>query len=330
MGKKSKASRNKVTVAGAAAAAATAATATATATATVATTAACTAETVETRNTARRGQFPRSTFAIKAESFFLKGNHAKAKKICLQGVKSGCVPCMNAYGAQILFEGNPEENPIDEKRVKDNPRLHLVMPLFLEGAIRGSAEAINTIVVAYLSHGYRDITAWDGFSSYEPIAYYWLQYTGKNADREHRVQIRKGKEMTREEKGRWCSVCHKQDSDTVTLRKCDGCKFYYYCSTECQKLQWHAGHASVCRHLGLLKKYHKPFAKKIWTDLVVHGIAPTDIPELVELRHRLGLSRPHADYQELLDEAQSLRPQADYLLPRKDGTVQIGSFPRPI
>ena len=128
-------------------------------------------------------------------------------------------------------------------------------------------------------------------------------------------------------------------------------------------------HAGVCRHLGLLKKYHKPFAKKIWTDLVVHGIAPTDIPELVELRHRLGLSRPQADYQELLDGAQTLqellptdipglaefrhrllglsRPHADYqelldgaqsrrldlvqlVLPRKDGTVRIGSFPRPI
>ena len=87
--------------------------------ATVATAAACATETVERRNTARRGQFPRSTFAIKAESFFMKGNHAKAKRICLQGVKSGCIPCMNAYGSQILFEGNPEENPIDEKRVNE-------------------------------------------------------------------------------------------------------------------------------------------------------------------------------------------------------------------
>ena len=90
-------------------------------------------------------------------------------------------------------------------------------------------------------------------------------------------------------------------------------------------------HTGVCRHLGLLKKYHKPFAKKIWTELVVHGIAPTDIPELVELRHRLGLSRPQADYQELLDGAQSRRlDPAQLILPRKDGTVQIGSFPRPM
>ena len=90
-------------------------------------------------------------------------------------------------------------------------------------------------------------------------------------------------------------------------------------------------HAGVCRHLGLLKKYHKPFAKKIWEDIAVRGIAPQDIPELQELRQQLGLSRPQADYQELLDAAQARRLDSTQLiLPRKDGTVQIGSFPRPI
>ena len=90
-------------------------------------------------------------------------------------------------------------------------------------------------------------------------------------------------------------------------------------------------HAGVCRHLGLLNKYHKPFAKKIWRDITVHRIAPRDIPELQELRQRLGLSRPQADYQELLDAAQARRLDSTQLiLPRKDGTVQIGSFPRPI
>jgi len=95
---------------------------------------------------------------------------------------------------------------------------------------------------------------------------------------------------------------------------------------------WQEGqHAGVCRHLGLLNKYHKPFAKKIWTDIAVHGITPQDIPELQELRHRLGLSRPQEDYQDRLDEAQALRLDSiKLILPRKDGTVQIGSFPRPI
>ena len=65
----------------------------------------------------------------------------------------------------------------------------------------------------------------------------------------------------------------------------------------------------------------------------MHRIAPRDIPELQELRQRLGLSRPQPDYQELLDAAQAGRLDShsvQLILPRKDGTVQIGSFPRPI
>ena len=90
-------------------------------------------------------------------------------------------------------------------------------------------------------------------------------------------------------------------------------------------------HAGVCLQLRILQKYHKPFAKKIWEDIAVRGIAPRDIPELQDLRQRLGLSRPLADYQDLLDDAKAGRLEsAKLILPRKDGTVQIGSFPRPL
>ena len=95
---------------------------------------------------------------------------------------------------------------------------------------------------------------------------------------------------------------------------------------------WQEGqHAGVCRQLGILNKYHKPFVKKIRRDLVEHRLAPRNIPELQELRQRLGLSRPQADYQDLLEAVQARRLEsAELVLPRKDGTVQIGSFPRPI
>ena len=90
-------------------------------------------------------------------------------------------------------------------------------------------------------------------------------------------------------------------------------------------------HAGACRQLGILLKYHKPCAKKIRPDLVVHRLAPRDMPERQELRQRLGLSRPQVDYQELLEEAQVGRlDPTQLILPRQDGTVQIGSFPRPI
>ena len=79
---------------------------------------------------------------------------------------------------------------------------------------------------------------------------------------------------------------------------------------------WQEGqHAGVCRQLGILQQYHKPFAKKIRRDIAVHRIAPRDIPELQELRQRLGLSRPQADYQDRLD---ARIDSVQLILPRKD------------
>ena len=146
------------------------------------------------------------------------------------------------------------------------------------------------------------------------------------------TQTKQSHEVLKEHIGTQCSVCGKHDSETVTLRKCEGCHFYFYCSKACQQKMWVEGqHAGVCRQLGILQKYHKPFAKKIWTDIAVHGIPPQDFLELQELRQRLGLSQPQADYQNLLEAVQARRlKSAELVLPRKDGTVQIGSFPRPI
>ena len=246
MGKKSKANRKTTATVASAAAAETVAT--------VVTPSRYT-EAVKRTGTVRQ-DFPQSTLFIKAESFRKKGNHAKANKIYLQGIDNGCVPCMSAYGCELLFDDDPEEKNVDQMcAVKDYPRLQLVMPLFLEGAICGSVMAIHAINVVYFQ------TSGDG-DGYHPIATYWLKYTRKNSDRKVRADTRQAIEKKKEVTGRFCSVCHKQDSDAVTLRKCDGCKFHYYCSTECQKGHWHAVHTGVCRHLGILKKCHRPFAGK--------------------------------------------------------------------
>ena len=325
MGKKSKDNRKKAPVA----------TAAATATAAVAVVAAATAV-IETR----RGEFPESTFFVKGKSFFNKGNHAKAQKIFLQGLEHGCVRCLNDYTYKILVDGassSIENMKYDAELINNNMNIHLALPLVLEGAIRGNHDAIAIVFVAYdqARHNEKDGCRYGHRHSRPaaPLVLYWKKIGLKNFDRgEDRNHAKQENKEIQEDYGTRCSVCDKEDSETVTLMKCDGCKFYYYCSKECQKKMWQEGqHAGVCRHLRLLNKYHKPFAKKIRRDLVVHRMAPRDIPELQELRQRLGLCRPQVDYQDLLDAAktQQLDP-AEVILPRKDGTVQIGSFPRPI
>ena len=132
---------------------------------------------------------------------------------------------------------------------------------------------------------------------------------------------------TKIQTGETCDVCGKRDSDTVTLKRCDRCTFYYYCSSttdKCQSIHWRDGHAGECRQLEILKKYHRPYGNKISSD-ICNGVDPKEIPELQELRDRLGLSRPKMEYQDLLNKAKS--SNINLILPRKDGTVQIGSFP---
>ena len=348
MGKKSKANRKKTPVAtsattAVAATAAVAASASATTTAAVAVATSAVSATSAAAAAARRtgtvteyGEFPKSTFFVKGESFLNKGNFSKASKLYLQGIENNaCVRCLNAYAWKLLFDGRAKQN-IAEQMCNDNIYLHLALPLALESAIRGNTDAMIPISDIY----HQTIHETDGStcSRYEchshpamPLTLYWRKIGLKHYGRENKTLMKQYNKDVKEIHGTKCSVCGKEDSETVTLLKCDGCKFYYYCSKECQQKMWQEGqHAGVCRQLGLLKKYHKPFANKIRRDIAVHRIAPQDIPELQELRQRLGLSRPQADYQELLDGAQAQRLDSTQLiLPRKDGTVQIGSFPRP-
>ena len=335
MGKKSKANRKTAPVA---TAVATAAVATASAAATTTTAAVAVATSAAAaRRTGRLvlEEIPESMFFVKGESFRKKGNHSKAKKIFVQGIENGCVHCMDAYTMKILVDGTKREHKNIAEMIQENINLHLALPLLLEGAIRGNQDAIEFVCDIYQQaiHETDDSSRYNDHSHpATPLILYWRKIRLKHYARENRTKMKQENAEVKEWHGTKCSVCEKEDSETVTLMKCDGCKFYYYCSKACQKKMWLEGqHAGVCRHIGLLNKYHKPFAKKIWTDIAVHQIAPRNIPDLQELRQRLGLSRPHADYQESLDAAQAGRlDSAQLILPRKDGTVQIGSFPRPI
>ena len=339
MGKKSKANRKKAPVATSAATAAAAVAATpasatpvAPATAAVAIAAAVATATTTTGDRSELDGFPESTFFVKGKSFRKKGNHAKAQKIILQGIENGCVPCLNTYTRNILYEGAPRENRKDSIFYKDNMFLHLALPLLLEGAIRGSAQAISALLNVYD----RAICEEENVGHYltaaaATIFTYWMKHFLKNCDRgDDRSQLKQSYKGMKENLGTECSVCGKHDSETVTLMKCEGCHLHFYCSKECQQKMWvDWQHAGVCRQLGILQKYHKPFAKKIWKDIVVHQMAPKDIPELQELRRQLGLSRPRADYQDLLEAANKQQlDQNELILPRKDGKVQFGSFPR--
>jgi len=281
--------------------------------------------------------FPESRFFKKAERFWTRGNHSKANKKYLQGIEHGCVRCMSEYAWKVLYDGDPKDP--EKTWFEDNKHLHLALPLFLEGFIRGNPDDLGVFDAIHdeheRCHDEEDYSRFGDWHPAKPLCHYWKKHESKmeNDDQEDRLQVKKDCKATKKRRSNHCAVCKKEDDpETVTLSKCDGCHFYFYCSKECQKKMWVDGqHAGVCLQLRILQKYHKPFAEKIWEDIAVRGIAPRDIPELQELRQRLGLSRPQADYQNLLDAAKAGHLHStELILPRKDGTVQIGSFPRPI
>mmetsp|Transcript_19969 Transcript_19969/g.20305 ORF Transcript_19969/g.20305 Transcript_19969/m.20305 type:complete len:152 (+) Transcript_19969:125-580(+) len=111
-----------------------------------------------------------------------------------------------------------------------------------------------------------------------------------------------------------------------------GCSTCCYCSEECQTIHWVGGnHRSECKHIQILNKYHKPYAKEI-REAAVRGETH---PVLEKLRNKLGLTRPTEEYQELRCEHPSTHDGEPIdpfkiLVARDDGTVWIGSTPDPI
>ena len=261
--------------------------------------------------------FPKSNVYVKAALFEKKGNLHKSTKFYLQGIENSCVQCIFGYSVLLIKEGHTSSTPIDLPW-KDNKHINLVFPLLLEGSIRGHAGAL-TYLNAYCYGGSFQLGA-----SLDALDNYW----SKDFDNKYvnDVGIENLRKFRKTQTGEACEVCGKRDSDTVTLKRCDRCTFYYYCSTttDCQSKHWRAGHEGECRQLEILKKYHRPYGKKIRSD-IFNGIDPKDIPELQELRDRLGLSRPKTEYQDLLNKAKLL--SINLIIPKKDGTVQLGSFP---
>ena len=276
--------------------------------------------------------FPESDCYSKAKSCFSKGNRYKSNKLLLQGSKKGCTHCLGMYAESHLYSvddlvaNSHDHGHLDLINRKD---LHIAFPLFLEGAIRGDVDSIHHIDdIIYSVEGESLSKKYIKTNMYA-MNLYWQKYYEKQGFGSNfgKISGKKIKTMY----GIVCHGCYKQESDTVTLKKCGACNFYFYCNAECQKKMWQdGGHAGECRQLAILKQYHRPHGKYI-RDRLVNGVDPKDIPELQELRRRLGLDRPKAEYDKLLEQVKSgCIGSRELIVPNKDGTVQIGSFPHPM
>ncbi|GBE89535.1 hypothetical protein BKA93DRAFT_828711 [Sparassis latifolia] len=69
-----------------------------------------------------------------------------------------------------------------------------------------------------------------------------------------------------EEPNRECSGCGKRKSPTVILKKCSGCYWKEYCSSECQKKDWPV-HKTICRERQATRRDLEEIQKGMWTDI---------------------------------------------------------------
>lgn len=280
------------------------------------------------------GRFPPSEHSVTTDRLLNENggvvdgkNWPELATVLQDGAGSDCVRCMHLFGRIVMNAYGGKQN-------------YCVLPWLLEGAIRGHLGCVASLVNGGGSGG------GGVYAHAEPcipwaLIRYWFERleeaigSGQQGDGSSKA------EEVKQKVGRTCFACGKEDSETVTLEKCAGCKLYYYCGKKCQLAHWRSGgHMGECRQLKILKKYHKPHAVKIREAAIRRGgIGDNDsrvvvvIPQLEKLRRKLGLSRPIQEYRNLLDdlhdsgsESSSSKDAREFLVARNDGTVHVGSY----
>ncbi|OEU06248.1 hypothetical protein FRACYDRAFT_230826 [Fragilariopsis cylindrus CCMP1102] len=250
-------------------------------------------------------QLPRSDTHVQAMADTDNISYGEQWELFEQGVtEDECVHSMQGMGDIYM-------NTTEEKRI------HLALPWYLEGAIRGSVQSTISLMGTFYIRSNRALYC------------YWGKITKKYYGGVALVDRMKFKEL-KDLVERECVICSKTDTSTFTLQQCKGCSVYCYCDEGCQTIHWEERkHRNECKQVHILNKYHKPYAKEI-RDAVIRG--DKEIPSLEKLRYKLGLTRPRKEYIEFHEPTSThngkiINPD-DYLVAREDGTVWVGSTPR--
>jgi len=192
----------------------------------------------------------------------------------------------------------------------------------VEGAIRGHEICIKKLVDEWYMEA-------EPNNATIALSNYWMKtYNRFDYDKEEKSIYGQELKVASDTIASLCFVCSKNDPGTVTrLQRCKKCKFYHYCSRECQAKHWNElNHEGECKQLAILNKYHKPYAKKIRKKIICR-YRPCDMPALQALRAKLGLTRPREEYT---DFSRDFQIPHSFVVARNDGTMHIGSTPEKV
>jgi len=232
---------------------------------------------------------------------------------------TGCMACIKVY-TFLMMRFHSTEQP------------HLLIPWLLEGSIRGSLMCMRNMTQIWSDNQRSQPLALEDYW-YKRLIKYDTELDGlKEARNKMKYDMRD-----------FCVICSKKEDGTkafseiqedgttilceevgptnrnqkvMKLERCGNCRYYCYCSKECQMKHWmFFDHISECRQLQILKTYHRPYAKEIELKLK-EGVDAKDIEELQDLRDRLGLTRPKEDFIKILQICDQITSEKDETLRR--------------
>ena len=248
--------------------------------------------------------YPKSEFWNDGLKLFVT-NHSYFSDIAFQlGAEAGCVPCMFWHS----------------QRPRD-----LVLPFMIECAIRGNKVRMYNLLQFYWSR--------NQFC----LLLFWDKLVASLEDSET-VQLRAQdrKETRRAHLCNNCAACGCKRTDETVLLTCEGCKVYWYCSTECQRHHWIVcNHSGECRQNKILRKYCKTEIVGEIRDAIIRGEDPKTIGSLQKLRSKLGLNQPRENYKNWIDAMtrdtnNEETPIGEFKVCRKNGKLPVGSSPNAI
>ena len=259
-------------------------------------------------------KYPTSNLFAVGMNLHRAGNTDAATTAFKRGAESdGCVACLYKYVSMMMNPFPPINN------------MPLQLPWLLETSIRGHMKSIEKLIDMYTKAKpvapYALVNFW--YKMMVTIGYRCTLYTHTK-----RMTIKKNIANV-------CFVCCKMDLDDKKnlLKKCGKCKYYSYCSKDCQLIHWkEQNHMGECRQLKILRTCCKPHHVKEIRAEIIGGVDPKNILRLSNLRIDLGLDRPKKECEELMlrfdnnNNTNTINPH-EYLIARTDGTVHIGSTP---
>ena len=181
-------------------------------------------------------QLPRSDAYVQAMADTDNISYGEQWKLLIQGVtEDECVHSMQGMGDIYM-------NITEEKRI------HLALPWFLEGAIRGSYLSLVSLIAEFY------IRKAGSSRKVDALHCYWEEFVTQKYNSValvDEIQVKVSKCLVERE----CVICSKTDTKTLTLQQCKGCSLYCYCSEECQTIHWNEHkHRNECKqvHLSLI------------------------------------------------------------------------------